>query len=192
MDNDPTEEVFSPPIAYQKQTAYNRNRVAPTEQSKPVAAASKEQTQPKTEVVTAPTKNEIPAEIKTSAAITPSIFTNRDSTHYYFVVNVSTGTTDLSSSRFGIGQFNRANFQSNTIKHQLKNAGPDNQLIYVGRFYSVTAVKDYARAIIPLMPEIMKVPKDKYSFFIITQENLDKLASKKLLDSYIDYYQKTY
>jgi hypothetical protein len=36
------------------------------------------------------------------------------------------------------------------------------------------------------------VPKDKYSFFIITQENLDKLADKKLLDSYFDYYQQTY
>jgi hypothetical protein len=68
----------------------------------------------------------------------------------------------------------------------------DNQLIYVGRFYSLAdAAKRLCRAIIPLMPDIMKVPKDKYSFFIITQENLDKLAGKKLLDSYIEYYQKT-
>jgi hypothetical protein len=122
----------------------------------------------------------------------PSIFNMRDSTNYYFVVNVSTGTTNLASSRFGIGQFNRVNFENNAIKHQLKNAGPDNQLIYVGRFTSLTNVKDYARAIIPLMPDIMKVPKDKYSFFIITQENLDKLADQKTLDSYIDYYQKNY
>jgi hypothetical protein len=41
------------------------------------------------------------------------------------------------------------------------------------------------------MPQIMKVPSDKYSFFIITQENLDKLAGKKLLDDYINYYQQT-
>jgi len=68
----------------------------------------------------------------------------------------------------------------------------DNQLIYVGRFLSLEGVKDYARQIIPLLPDIMKVPKDKYSFFIITQENLNKLADKKTLDSYIDYYQKNY
>jgi len=108
------------------------------------------------------------------------------------VINVGTGNTNLSSSRFGIGQFNRANFQNNTIRHQLKPVGDDNQLIYIGRFYSLDAVKDYARAIIPLLPDIMKVPRDKYSFFIITQENLDKLADKKTLDSYVDYYQKNY
>lgn len=79
------------------------------------------------------------------------------------------------------------------------DAGNDNQLIYVGRFSSTESVKAYARAIIPLMPEIMKVPKEKYSFFIITKANLDKLAappagktSKNLLDAYIDYYQKNY
>jgi hypothetical protein len=38
----------------------------------------------------------------------------------------------------------------------------------------------------------MKVPKDKYSFFIITQENLNKLADQNTLDSYIEYYQNNY
>jgi tetratricopeptide (TPR) repeat protein len=134
-----------------------------------------------------------------AAKSAPSIFSMRDSTNYYFVVNVSSGTTNLASSRFGIGQFNRANLPAGGIKHQLMSIGDDTQLIYVGRFYSMDAVKAYARAIIPLMPDIMKVPKDKYSFFIITQENLDKLnnppagqAGKNLLDSYIDYYQKNY
>ena len=122
----------------------------------------------------------------------PSIFSMGDSTNYYFVVNVSTATINLASSRFGIGQFNRANFQEGAITHQLKDVGDDNQLIYVGRFYSLDAVKDYARAIIPLMPDIMKVPKDKYSFFIITKQNLDKLNNKNLLDSYIEYYQSNY
>ncbi|MDB5087840.1 MAG: hypothetical protein JWR09_1834, partial [Mucilaginibacter sp.] len=32
----------------------------------------------------------------------------------------------------------------------------------------------------------------KYSFFIISQENLNKLADAKLLDSYLDYYQKNF
>jgi tetratricopeptide (TPR) repeat protein len=121
-----------------------------------------------------------------------NLFSIRDSTHYYFVVDVNSGTTNLASSRFGFGQFNRANFPPNSIKHLLLSVGPDNQLIYVGRFFSLKAVKDYARAVIPLLPEIMKVPEDKYTFFIITKENLDKLADKKTLDSYIDYYQNNY
>jgi hypothetical protein len=116
----------------------------------------------------------------------------RDSTNYYFVINVGSTTTNLASSRFGIGQFNRANFANGTIKHQLLGVGDDNQLIYVGRFYSIGAVKDYARAIVPLLPDIMKVPKNLYGFFIITQENLDKLTNKTMLDSYMDYYQNNY
>ena len=76
--------------------------------------------------------------------------------------------------------------------HQLIDVGDENQLIYIGRFNSLGAVKDYARAIIPLMPDIMKVPKDKYNFFIISKQNLDKLNNKKLLDSYIDYYQNNF
>jgi tetratricopeptide (TPR) repeat protein len=121
----------------------------------------------------------------------PSIFSLRDSTNYYFVVNVNTNRTNLAPSRFGIGQFNRANFNSSAIKHQLKVVG-GNQLIYVGRFSSLAGVKAYARAIAPLLPEIMNVTADKYNFFIITQENLDKLADKNTLDSYFDFYQKKY
>lgn len=121
-----------------------------------------------------------------------NLFNERDSTNYYFVLNVSTGTTDLSSSRFGIGQFNRVTYKLNSIVHRLKFAGPNNQLISVGSFKSLAAVKAYANAITPLLPQIMKVAKDKYSFFIITQENLNKLADKNLLDSYVNYYEQTF
>lgn len=122
----------------------------------------------------------------------PSIFSLSDSTNYYFVVNVSTATVNLASSRFGIGQFNRANYENVPITHQLLDVGDDNQLIYVGRFNSLNDVKQYARAIVPLMPDIMKVPKDKYTFFIITKENLDKVINKNRLDSYMDFYQNNY
>ena len=136
-----------------------------------------------------PVKIDSVAKVPTVEA--PSIFSLKDSTNYYFVVNVNTNRTNLAPSRFGIGQFNRANFQNNNIKHQLKVVGA-NQLIYVGRFNSLSAVRAYARALVPLLPEIMNVPADKYSFFIITQENLDKLADKTTLDNYYDFYQKKY
>ncbi|MEZ2335041.1 tetratricopeptide repeat protein [Mucilaginibacter sp. RCC_168] len=121
-----------------------------------------------------------------------SIFSKRDSTHYYFAINVTSGTTNLASSRFGIGQFNRIRFFGYGFKHELVNAGPDDQIIYIGRFFSLSDARKYAKSIIPVLPDIMKVPKDKYSFFIITKENLDKLADQKTVDSYINYYQKNY
>jgi tetratricopeptide (TPR) repeat protein len=140
-------------------------------------------------VTTAPVNTTKPVEVPKEA---PSIFSMRDSTAYFFVVNVSTNTVNLAPSRFGIGQFNRANLpQGTAVKHQLKPVAA-NQLIYVGRFSSLAAVKAYARGIVPLLPDIMKVPADKYNFFIITQENLDKLADQKTLDSYFNFYQKHY
>lgn len=219
-DNDTTGFLFTPPIAYQKETPYRRGiiaesvaqqRVEPrptvitppvtqptvTQQpvtNAPIVATPTEPAIVNTPVQAAPPTTEPPpiTQVAPPPPEKPSIFSEKDNTTYYFVVNVSTGTTDLSTSRFGIGQFNRANFMPTAIKHQLKNAGADNQLVYVGPFKNLDAVKVYARDIVPLMPQIMKVPKDKYSFFIISKENLDKLASKELLDSYIDYYQKTY
>jgi len=131
--------------------------------------------------------------VKTPEKELPSIFTPglADSTNYYFVVNVSSNRVNLAPSRFGIGQFNRARYTDNIIRHQLKPLA-ENQLIYVGRFTSMALVKAYARAIAPLLPEIMNVPADKYNFFIITRQNLDKLADKKTIDTYYDFYQKHY
>jgi tetratricopeptide (TPR) repeat protein len=189
MSTDTVGALFTPPVEYQKDAVFNRNRTFAQVQvieTPVVKSAPPVVTKPDAPAVTSPSVTAKPAPKFVSVQ-----FNERDSTKYYFVVNVSIGTTDLSSSRFGIGQFNRANFKSGTIRHNLKNVGPDNQLIYVGRFYSLKTVKDYAGAIIPIMPDIMKLPKDKYSFFIITQENLDKLAGKKLLDDYIEYYQQT-
>ncbi|MEO8947161.1 MAG: tetratricopeptide repeat protein [Mucilaginibacter sp.] len=220
-DNDTTGQLFIPPIAYQKETALRRNitvenvaqqrvepvKPTPVEQpnlaaptaTAPVAVTPAPTPTANTPVIVPPTATpqtvvvqQPPPTVTVPPKPISTLFNERDNTEYYFVVNVSTGTTDMAPSRFGIGQYNRANFFPASIKHQLKNAGADNQLIYVGLFKSLADVKAYARDIIPLMPQIMKVPKDKYSFFIITKENLDKLASKELLDSYIDYYQKTY
>src|SRR6185503_3525673 len=124
--------------------------------------------------------------------IISSVFSMQDSTNYYFVVNVATVTTNLASSRFGIGQFNRANYTGRELRHQLTTVGDNNQLIYVGMFNSLSDVKKYAQQIVPPLQDIMKVPTDKHNYFIITKENLDKLADKNLLDRYIEYYQSNY
>lgn len=220
MDKDPSEEPFIPPavapdkatLAYnafaeQQQKAYQQAEEAKQQAAKK-ALADKNAKQPVTNqqqpvkqpaAINPPANNPVvnnpPANNQVAASVpvkAPSIFSMRDSTNYYLVVNVSNSTTNLASTRFGFGQFNRANFAGGTITHQLMSVGNDNQLIYIGRFYSLGAVKDYARAVVPLLPEIMKVPKEEYNFFIITKENLDKLKTKTLLDSYMDFYQNNY
>lgn len=194
-DADTTEVPFTPPVEFQKQTAYR----APGREMhfNTVAEIKKPEVKPPAPKIDSVKKVVVPDPLlspkKTPVKPIPSnIFSLKDSTDYYFVVNISNDNTNLASSRFGIGQFNRANLQDADVKHQLMGAGDNNRLIYVGRFYSLAAVKKYARAIIPVMPEIMKIQKDKYTFFIITGQNLNKITDKKTLDSYVDYYQNNY
>lgn len=193
IDSDPNAPVFIPEPVVQPKLQQPVIAAAKPPVNKPEPKpAVKEPVVAKTPPVE---KTVAPAPTVTAPVIpppAPSIFNNRDSTNYYFTINVSSGTTNLSSSRFGFGQFNRTIYRGNGVKHQLKPVGADNQLIYIGVFNSKDAAKEYARQIVPLLPQIMKVPADKYSFFIITQENLDKLADRKTLDSYIDYYQKNF
>ena len=194
IDSDPNAAAFIPAPVVQLPVASSQLAVAspkpavkkPVEVKQPEVIAQLVTTVPTPAPSSTPTKTPLPAPQP------PSIFNNRDSTNYYFAINVSSGTTNLASSRFGVGQFNRTSYQGSSIKHQLKAVGANNQIIYVGRFNNQEEAREYARKIVPLIPQIMKVSADKYSFFIITQENLDKLADRKLLDSYIEYYQQNF
>ena len=193
-DGDSTELLFTPPMENQKQTPYRKpGNYSLFSQTADVRKPEKkpEQVKKDSAKTVAPAPAVVNKPVVNNAALL-SMFSMRDSTDYYFIINIANDNTNLASSRFGIGQFNRSNDKYSTITHKLMDVGDHNRLIFVGRFNSIGAVKAYARAIIPVMPEIMKIPKDKYSFFIITKENLDKLADKKTLDSYIEYYQNNY
>jgi hypothetical protein len=109
---------------------------------------------------------------------------------YYFVVNVTEARYNLSSSRFGIGQFNRTRYAGTALRHQLQEVA-ENQLVYVGSFKTFEEVKSYENTILPLMKDIMKIPAEHYSTFVITKEGLDKLNSRQLIDSYIEFYKNS-
>jgi tetratricopeptide (TPR) repeat protein len=119
-------------------------------------------------------------------------FRKEDSAEFYFVVNISDPSVNLSSSRFGIGQFNRANLPGSAIKHQLKSLANKNQLIFVGPFAEKDAALTYFTKISPLMRTIMKIPAAKYNTFIINSQNFEKLIDKDTLEQYIEYYKKNY
>ncbi|HEX8608758.1 MAG TPA: gliding motility protein, partial [Pedobacter sp.] len=122
---------------------------------------------------------------------TDGTFSNAGSTTYYFIVAVADASVTLSSSRFGIGQFNRGNFSGSNLRHQLKEFDND-QLIYVGNFSSFEDANNYANGIVPQLKQIMKVPVNIYTSFIISKENFDKLNSKALLDKYVEFYKNSY
>lgn len=121
----------------------------------------------------------------------PQIFSTDVSKVYYYVIDVADASLTLSSSRFGIGQFNRGNYAESNLKHQLTEFDND-QLIYVGNFLSFAEAKSYADGITPQLKQIMKVPAGTYSSFIISKENFEKLRNKDLVTKYLDFYKNNY
>lgn len=184
IDFDPNEPPFG---AYQQPTAV---LPAVVQNQAPITVQQPEKPTPVPPVTSAPTVN-IEKPVATKVATTESIFTTSASTAYYYVINVADASLTLSSSRFGIGQFNRGNHPEANLKHQLKEFDND-QLIYIGNFTNFEDAKAYADGITPLLRRIMKVPANIYSGFIISKENFDKLTSRDLLNKYLEFYKNNY
>ncbi|WP_411274281.1 tetratricopeptide repeat protein [Daejeonella sp.] len=127
-----------------------------------------------------------------SPVVEAGFFVKEEAALFYFVVNISDPVVNLSSSRFGIGQFNRINLPQAVVKHQLKNVNRENQLIFVGPFEGRDAAQNYFNSINPMIKEIMKIPASKYSTFFINQQNLDKISDRALLDRYVEFYKSNY
>ena len=181
VDNDPARDRFvqepvlqSLPVVTPTAAVVNPRPVANTAAPDPVA----------TTVAPDPVVN-TPAE-------EAGFFVKEESALFYFVVNISDPVVNLSSSRFGIGQFNRINLPQAGIKHQLKNVNSENQLIFVGPFEGRDAAQNYFNSINPMMKEIMKIPAAKYNTFFINQQNLDKISDRALLDRYVEFYKSNY
>lgn len=184
-DADPNEPIFRTPQTVSPVIA---KATQPTS-VKPLP--QKQETVSPPPVAAAPVTTPVTAEKPAPDPKPESIFSTATSTLYYYVIDVADATLTLSSSRFGIGQFNRGNYAGANLRHQLKEFDND-QLIYVGNFSNFEDAKAYAEGITPLLGRIMKVPANTYTGFIISKENFDKLTSKDLLNKYLEFYKNTY
>lgn len=130
----------------------------------------------------------------TVGGISPNIYRDLellpDSGTYYFVINVMNGRVNLAPSRFGIGQFNRTRYNGQAITHQLKAVSDENQLVYIGPFNSYDDAKRYETRIMPLIPDIMKIPGELYNTFVITATNFGTLSDFDDVDDYHAVYQE--
>ncbi|WP_343533647.1 gliding motility protein [Pedobacter sp.] len=115
-----------------------------------------------------------------------TLFNPASSSTYYYVVAVNSAALNVSTSRFGIGQFNRGNYAGTNLRHQLKEFNED-QLIIVGDFNSVGDVQQYLQNIKPQLGKIMKIPAANYVTFAISKENLEKITNRNTLERYIRY-----
>lgn len=125
------------------------------------------------------------------APIIDNLFSKAESDTYYYVIAVTDVSVSVSSSRFGVGQFNRGNFAGAGIKHQLLELDED-QLIYVGNFNNLNDVKSYSENIQSELAKIMKVPAGSYSSFYISKENFEKIKNRDTLNRYIAFFKLNY
>lgn len=176
FDTNAARFIAQEPIITSKPTIPITKAVAPETATSPV----------KTQSDASPVVAETKPRFKTDGT-----FTNAPSDIYYYVVDVSDASLTLSSSRFGIGQFNRGNYSDNNFKHQLREFD-DDQLIYVGNFPDLASVKRYAEIINTQLKSIMKVPAAKYRSFIVTQENFEKITSRDKINQYLTFYSNSY
>jgi tetratricopeptide (TPR) repeat protein len=137
-------------------------------------------------IATVPKKDTVAIPATKMEPVKETLFNPASSKNYYVVVAVNTTSVNVSSSRFGIGQFNRGNYAGNNLRHQLKELDQD-QLIIVGDFNSITEVQQYYQNIKPQLGRIMKVPAANYTTFAISKENLEKITNRDTLERYIRY-----
>lgn len=194
IDFDPNEPPFAEKLASSRIIAQNPN---PTEQTSPASKPEEKpalKQEPSVQKVS-PAIAVAPEPVKPPVSQAPvkpdSPFSTSTSAIYYYVIDVADASLTLSSSRFGIGQFNRGNYSGNNLRHQLKEFDND-QLIYVGNFSNFEDAKTYSDGINSQLKQIMKVPVNIYTSFIISKENFDKLTSKNLLNQYIEFYKNNY
>jgi tetratricopeptide (TPR) repeat protein len=185
IDFDPNEPLFGRP----SQSAIIQKPLPPvvSSTSTPPASAPPVVTKTTPEKTTPPPPAEIP-QAPVAPVKTDGLFTSASSQQYYFVINVSDASLTLSSSRFGIGQFNRGTYAGSNLKHQLLEFDNE-QLIYVGNFSTLEDARRYAADITPQLQKIMKVPANIYTSFVVSKENFDKLSSKILINRYLEFYK---
>jgi tetratricopeptide (TPR) repeat protein len=133
-----------------------------------------------------------PVEVKPTDVTKPaSIFSAAKSEEYYYVIDVADATLTLSSSRFGIGQFNRGNYPDNDLEHKLVELDND-QLIYITSFIDLEDAKLYESSITGQLKNIMKVPANLYKSFIISKENFGKLTDRSRVNEYLEFLKDNY
>lgn len=162
--------------------------------NRPVAAVAKPLAKTENTAVNIPTKQPTEkkeAEKPIEPAKTNSIFSAAKSEEYYFVIDVADVSVTLSSSRFGIGQFNRGNYPDNDLAHKLIELDND-QLIYITSFVDLEDAKIYESSISAQLKNIMKVPANTYKTFIISKENFEKLKSRERINQYLEFLKENF
>lgn len=105
---------------------------------------------------------------------------------YYFLILIDDASSNLTPTRYAIGQFMRTQFPHASYKHALVGLKSGHQLIRVGVFESLEAVRLFENRIVNLLPEIIKVREKKYSTFVIPKKEFDGEQDVSSISKYLN------
>lgn len=107
---------------------------------------------------------------------------------YYFIILLDDASSNLTPTRYAIGQFMRTQFPHAAYKHALVSLNSGHELIRVGVFESLEAVRLFEKRIMDLLPEIIKVREKKYSTFVIPKMEFDREQDASFINKYLNKY----
>jgi len=100
----------------------------------------------------------------------------------------------VNEARNALNRFNKEKYYSTPLDVTNVNLDENRKMVTISSFTNVVDAQDYmekikAGASSELFPWM---PKDKFSFFVITAENLELLKNKKNLEEYLKLYKQSY
>lgn len=100
----------------------------------------------------------------------------------------------VNEARNALNRFNKEKYYNTPLEVLHQNLDNDRKMVSISAFSNVIEAQDYlekvkAGAATELFPWM---PKDKYSFFVITPENLELLKTKKDVDEYLKLYKQNF
>lgn len=119
------------------------------------------------------------------------LFTANVSGPQNFVLAVKDNRLSMKTTLAGFTQFNRNQFKGLNLGTQIKQAG-DYQLIIVQQIPSINEAMSYFRTVVTTRSLFEPLGQVTYRNFLITDENLEKMADGNKVDEYIDFFRTYY
>ncbi len=139
------------------------------------------------EVVLTPPKPE------TTIAPTPGVVTFNKNIRikHYIVVDVLDAKQNIAQAFASLTQYFYLNFEPGKIQLNLRLIG-NNKLIIAGTFDEKNKSAAVLKELQAKLPDLMKLPEEKYTSFIISEPNLQLTNTPETLAQYLKYYKEQY
>ena len=115
-----------------------------------------------------------------------------NATHYVLIVLNKVDNVFGNEAKNAFTRYNKERYYNLPLSIEIVPLDTDNKLLLIGNFSNILQATEYAQKVIPLAPKeiIPWLKADKYSFTIISKNNLEVLKNKADLSNYKEFLEK--